>query len=131
MPDLTNRQRFALRESLCDVLSGYSEGYSDSSWEPAAVADAKNYVMRNRFGGVWCQLRGLVELLGEWPVGYRGQGGWEPIEPLPAKNVGELVVVEELFERWMRNELDPTVTPKIGTTRRGSVQDDAKRRAKR
>ena len=52
-------------------------------------------------------------------------------DPLPAKNVGELVVVEELFERWMRNELDPTVTPKIGTTRRGSVHDDAKRRVKR
>ena len=52
-------------------------------------------------------------------------------DPLPAKNVGELVVVEELFERWMRNELDPTVTPKIGTTRRGSVQSDAKRRVKR
>lgn len=52
-------------------------------------------------------------------------------DPLPAKNVGELVVVEELFEAWMRNELDPTVTPKNGTTRRGSVQSDAKRRAKR
>ena len=52
-------------------------------------------------------------------------------DPLPAKNAGELVVVEELFERWMRNELDPTLTPKSDATRRGSVQHDAKRRAKR
>jgi len=54
-----------------------------------------------------------------------------PYDPLPAKDAGELVVVEELFERWMRNEIDPTVTPKSDTTRRGSVQGDAKRRVKR
>ena len=34
-----------------------------------------------------------------------------PYDPLPAKDAGELVVVEELFEAWMRNELDPTLTP--------------------
>ena len=54
-----------------------------------------------------------------------------PYDPLPAKDAGELVVVEELFERWMRNELDPTVTPKVDATRRSSVQSDAKRRVKR
>ena len=52
-------------------------------------------------------------------------------DPLPTKNIGELVVVEDMFERWMRNELDPTLTPKNGTTRRGSIQGDAKRRVKR
>ena len=54
-----------------------------------------------------------------------------PYDPLPAKDAGELVVVEELFERWMRNKLDPTVTPKVDATRRSSVQSDAKRRVKR
>ena len=54
-----------------------------------------------------------------------------PYDPLPAKDAGELVVVEELFERWMRNELDPTMTPKVDATRRSSVQSDAKRRVKR
>lgn len=54
-----------------------------------------------------------------------------PYDPLPAKDAGELVVVEELFEAWLCNKPDPTVTPKNDTTRRGSVQDDAKRRAKR
>jgi len=54
-----------------------------------------------------------------------------PYDPLPAKDAGELVVVEELFERWMRNELDPTLTPKSDATRRSSVQSDAKRRVKR
>ena len=51
-------------------------------------------------------------------------------DPLPAKNAGELVVVEELFERWMRNELDPTLTPKSDATRRGSVQRVARTKQK-
>lgn len=54
-----------------------------------------------------------------------------PYDPLPAKDAGELVVVEELFEAWLCNKPDPTLTPKSGTTRRGSVHDDAKRRVKR
>ena len=44
---------------------------------------------------------------------------------------GLLLFVGELFEAWMRNELDPTLTPKSDATRRGSVQSDAKRRVKR
>lgn len=88
MKDLTDRQRFALRESLCDVLSGYSEGWSASSWDAEAVDDARKMVGREcdsygeRFHGVTTfarHLNGLVELLGEWPVGYRGEGGWEKV----------------------------------------------------
>jgi predicted DNA-binding transcriptional regulator AlpA len=51
-------------------------------------------------------------------------------DPLPAKDAGELVVVEELFERWMRNELDPTATPKSVATRHGSVRSVAETRRK-
>ena len=84
MIDLTDRQRFALRESLCDVLSGYSEGWSASSWDDEAVAEARTFCLGNRQSAmhvkVYRQMVGLVELLGEWPVGYRGQGGWERIE---------------------------------------------------
>ena len=54
-----------------------------------------------------------------------------PYDPLPAKDAGELVVVEELFEAWLCNKLDPTMTPKSDATRRGSVHSDAKRRVKR
>lgn len=77
MVNLTDRQRFALRESLCDVLADYSDVISCSSWDAEAVIYAKTVVLKK---GCDDHLVGLVELLGEWPVGFRGQDGWEKIE---------------------------------------------------
>lgn len=85
MCNLTDRQRFALRESLCDVLSDYSEEWSATSWDQTSVNGVQRMIMAstNKDAG-WSrrlkQLRGLVELLGEWPVGYRGEQGWEKVE---------------------------------------------------
>jgi hypothetical protein len=83
MIDLTDRQRFALRESLCDVLSEYSEEWSASSWDADAVDDAKSAIdgrLTQITVKMFRHIRGLVELLGEWPIGHRGEGGWEKLE---------------------------------------------------
>lgn len=84
MLTLTDRQRFALRESLCDVLSDYSEEWSATSWDQCSVNGVRRMISSTGADEGWSrrlkQLVGLVELLGEWPVGYRGEGGWEKIE---------------------------------------------------
>lgn len=82
MCNLTDRQRFALRESLCDLLGEYSERCSATSYDLDAVADARSMLGKEPQGvKEWARhFTGLVELLGEWPVGYRGEGGWERIE---------------------------------------------------
>ena len=87
MIDLTDRQRFALRESLCDVLSGYSEGWSASSWDDEAVAEARTVCLGNRQSAmhvkVYRQMVGLVELLGEKYLSSISAGAWaaEPDRP--------------------------------------------------
>lgn len=78
MCNLTDRQRFALRESLLREISAFSKRVSCCGWDVSAVDRLRSIVRdRPRYVPV---ATGLVELLGEWPVGYRGEGGWEKIE---------------------------------------------------
>jgi len=76
--NLTDRQRFALRECLLREISAFSEAASCCGWNQLVVDHSRFLVQnsspRTQVANV------LVELLGEWPVGYRGEGGWEKIE---------------------------------------------------
>lgn len=80
MLNLTDRQRFALRESLCNEIESFSVRHTGDKWSEKAIPVCR--VLTKVFDGVnyMPTFAVLVELLGEWPVGYRGEGGWERIE---------------------------------------------------
>lgn len=81
MCNLTDLQRRDLRELLCDEIEDYCREYaqdwavypeaSNACKFMATTEDEWPYVNRYKL---------MVELLGEWPVGYRGEGGWEKME---------------------------------------------------
>jgi hypothetical protein len=78
MIDLTDRQRFALRESLLREISAFSEDVSCCGWDVQAVATCRMLVANSSPRTPVANT--LVELLGEWPVGHRGEKGWEKLE---------------------------------------------------
>lgn len=75
--DLTGRQRFALRESLLREI----EARCASAGFPWAIyPEVANGLRRLADGRCETNLDLFASLLGEWPVGFRGKGGWEKIE---------------------------------------------------
>ena len=59
-----------VRFQFCDAISGVSEERWSAGWHIGIVEQLR------REGGLWLR---MAHAAGGWPVGYRGEDGWDPL----------------------------------------------------
>jgi hypothetical protein len=81
MIDLTPEQRIVLRECLCEHIAGLCESCDATPWCEEGDRRARFMATSSHQTVLFINpFRALYQLLGEWPVGHRGEKGWEKIE---------------------------------------------------
>lgn len=85
MPDLTDRQRRDLREMLCDDIAEHLQANGYAWRDRPSAADRCKFMATSGYALPFVnRFFVYVGLLGEWPVGYRGEGGWEKLQITPS-----------------------------------------------
>ncbi len=62
--------RASLRDAFCELISAYSEDRWCAGWMTGVEKTIREQ------GGIWI---GIAYICGGWPIGYRGEDGWDPL----------------------------------------------------